>query len=89
MMTHAAESGKEHRFCYRTRTILHIAHLGDLGHVLTADQAAEIGAVDVVLVPVGGFYTIDAKQATKVIDQLGRKDCHPDALPAARSACSQ
>lgn len=49
---------------------LRIAHLGDLGHVLTAEQAAEIGNVDVALVPVGGYFTIDATQATKVAEQL-------------------
>lgn len=49
---------------------LRIAHMGDLGHVLTADQAAEIGAVDVVLLPIGGYYTIDANQAWKVADQV-------------------
>lgn len=52
---------------------LRVAHLGDLGHVLTSDQAAEIGAVDVILAPVGGFYTIDAAQATKVVEQLGAR----------------
>jgi len=52
---------------------LRVAHMGDLGHVLTADQAAEIGAVDVLLVPVGGNYTIDAAQADKVADQVGAK----------------
>ncbi|MGQ9454852.1 MAG: MBL fold metallo-hydrolase [Armatimonadota bacterium] len=49
---------------------LRIAHLGDLGHVLTADQAAEIGNVDIALVPVGGYFTIDAAQATQVAQQL-------------------
>jgi L-ascorbate metabolism protein UlaG (beta-lactamase superfamily) len=49
---------------------LRIAHLGDLGHVLTDDQLSAIGSVDVVLVPVGGSFTIDAYQATRVIDQL-------------------
>lgn len=49
---------------------LRIAHLGDLGHVLTADQAAEVGNVDVALVPVGGHYTIDAAQAWKVAGQI-------------------
>lgn len=49
---------------------LRVAHMGDLGHVLTADQAADIGAVDVVLLPVGGYYTIDPEQAAKVADQL-------------------
>ena len=49
---------------------MRIAHLGDLGHVLTDDQLSAIGSVDVVLVPVGGAFTIDARQATRVIDQL-------------------
>ncbi len=46
------------------------AHLGDLGHVLTEDQVRVIGTCDVVMVPVGGYYTIDAKQAMEVISQL-------------------
>lgn len=49
---------------------LRIAHLGDLGHLLTDEQLAAIGSVDVALVPVGGVFTIDARQATRVIDQL-------------------
>ena len=49
---------------------LRIAHLGDLGHLLTDEQLSAIGSVDVVLVPVGGAYTIDAYQATRVVDQL-------------------
>jgi len=49
---------------------LRIAHMGDLGHVLTADQAAQIGNVDVALIPVGGFYTIDAAQAWEVANQI-------------------
>jgi L-ascorbate metabolism protein UlaG (beta-lactamase superfamily) len=47
-----------------------IAHLGDLGHLLTDQQLSAIGSVDVVMIPVGGFFTIDAAQATRVIDQL-------------------
>jgi L-ascorbate metabolism protein UlaG (beta-lactamase superfamily) len=49
---------------------LRIAHLGDLGHTLDDDQLEAIGSVDVLLVPVGGATTIDAYQATRVIDQL-------------------
>jgi L-ascorbate metabolism protein UlaG (beta-lactamase superfamily) len=52
---------------------LRVAHMGDLGHVLNADQAAEIGRVDVALVPVGGFYTIDAPKAARVAEQIGAK----------------
>ncbi len=47
-----------------------VCHLGDLGHGLTADQAAAIGAVDVLILPVGGFYTIDATVASNVAEQL-------------------
>ncbi|HEX3697685.1 MAG TPA: MBL fold metallo-hydrolase [Polyangia bacterium] len=49
---------------------LRIAHLGDLGHLLTDDQLSAIGSVDVVLIPVGGVFTIDGRQATRVVDQL-------------------
>lgn len=49
---------------------LRIAHLGDLGHLLDDKQLSAIGSVDVVLVPVGGAFTIDAERATRVIDQL-------------------
>lgn len=49
---------------------LRIAHLGDLGHVLTDDELEAIGSVDVVLVPVGGAFTIDGYRATRVVDQL-------------------
>ena len=47
-----------------------ICHLGDLGHQLTANQLEELGTVDVLLCPVGGHYTIDAKAAVKVIQQI-------------------
>ena len=50
---------------------LRIAHMGDLGHLLTADQVTAMGAIDVLMIPVGGNYTIDAAVATQVVAQLG------------------
>ncbi len=47
-----------------------VCHLGDLGHVLAAEQVEEIGDVDVLLLPVGGVSTISAAMATEVIRQL-------------------
>lgn len=47
-----------------------VAHLGDLGHQLTAAQLAAIGPVDCALVPVGGTYTVDAAGAKAVCDAL-------------------
>lgn len=49
---------------------LRICHCGDLGHPLTAEQAQAIGRVDILLVPVGGFYTIDAVTAARVAKDL-------------------
>ena len=50
---------------------MRLVHLGDLGHVLTESQIKEIGVVDIMMIPVGGTYTIDAKTAVEVFKQLG------------------
>ncbi len=47
-----------------------VCHLGDLGHELTPTQLEAIGSIDVLLIPVGGVYTIDPKLATKLIHTL-------------------
>ena len=49
---------------------LSVAHLGDLGHDLTDAQLAAVGPCDAVLIPVGGTYTIDARQARDLLDRL-------------------
>ena len=43
-----------------------IAHLGDLGHELSPAQLTALGRVDLLLIPVGGHYTIDAATADRV-----------------------
>lgn len=50
-----------------------ICHLGDLGHVLKAEQVEEIDNVDVLLLPVGGVSTIGASMAAEVVRQLEPK----------------
>ena len=50
-----------------------VCHLGDLGHPLTAEEVKQIGKVDVLLTPVGGFYTIDATVATEVAAKINAK----------------
>ncbi len=47
-----------------------VTHLGDLGHSLSDEKAAQIGKPDVLLIPVGGVYTIDASAADGVIGGL-------------------
>jgi L-ascorbate metabolism protein UlaG (beta-lactamase superfamily) len=63
------QRGSNTVFCF-TIDDLKLCHLGDLGHVLSPGQVAEIGAVDILFVPVGGFFTIDAPVAGRVCDQL-------------------
>ena len=48
-----------------------VGHMGDLGHVLGKETLASLGRIDVLLIPVGGFYTIDAKEATAVMESIG------------------
>lgn len=52
---------------------LKIIHLGDLGCALNAEQLGILNSPDVLMIPVGGFYTIDAKQAKATADQLGAR----------------
>ncbi len=49
---------------------LRIAHLGDLGHMLSDEQFAKLGKIDVLLIPVGGYFTIDATAARKIADRI-------------------
>ena len=49
---------------------LRLVHLGDLGHLLSKEQLNEIGRPDVLLIPVGGHYTIDASAAAQVVRDL-------------------
>jgi len=45
-------------------------HLGDLGHELDEDIIQEIGKIDILFIPIGGTFTIDADTAWKVIDKI-------------------
>jgi L-ascorbate metabolism protein UlaG (beta-lactamase superfamily) len=64
--------GRNTVFCFAVDGVK-VCHLGDLGHPLNDAQAAEIGSVDVLLIPVGGNYTCDAVVATRVGDKLKPK----------------
>lgn len=44
-----------------------VLHCGDLGHALSDSDIEKIGNVDILLVPVGGFFTIDAAEAVEVV----------------------
>ncbi|HWA51705.1 MAG TPA: MBL fold metallo-hydrolase [Patescibacteria group bacterium] len=50
---------------------LRLLHLGDLGHTLPDETVKEIGPIDIMMIPVGGSFTIDAEKATQVQKQVG------------------
>ncbi|MEY7999373.1 MBL fold metallo-hydrolase [Clostridium sp. Mt-5] len=43
-----------------------ICHLGDLGYILSKDEIEKLGSIDVLLIPVGGNFTIDGKEAAEL-----------------------
>ncbi len=47
-----------------------LAHLGDLGHTLSSHDIEQLGEVDILFIPVGGIFTIDAKQAAEIITEI-------------------
>ena len=52
---------------------VNIVHVGDLGHILNEEQISQIETTDILLVPVGGIYTIDGETAAKVVAQFEPK----------------
>ena len=73
---HDAEKGKQRgNNTVFTFTVdgIKTCFLGDLGHPLSSDEASTFGEIDVLMIPVGGFFTIDAEAASKVCDTLKPK----------------
>jgi L-ascorbate metabolism protein UlaG (beta-lactamase superfamily) len=52
---------------------IRLVHLGDLGHMLDDQLLSDLGEVDVLLIPVGGVYTINHQQAAKVVAAIEPK----------------
>ena len=64
-----SKRGNNTIFCFEIDGV-NVCHLGDIGHILSDKQVSELGKVDVLLIPVGGFYTIDAKVASQVCELI-------------------
>lgn len=54
-----------------------IAHLGDLGHMLSAEQVASLGKLDALMIPVGGTYTLTGEQAAEQARAIGAEAVVP------------
>lgn len=63
------ERGANTILCFQVDGV-RVVHMGDLGHLLTDSQVVDIGKVHVLLVPVGGNFTIDARTAAEVCEQV-------------------
>jgi L-ascorbate metabolism protein UlaG (beta-lactamase superfamily) len=64
------QRGKNAIFVFRVDNIC-IAHLGDLGHLLTSEQLKMMGKIDILLVPIaGGYYTVTASEGREVTKQV-------------------
>ena len=64
-----AKRGRNIMYCIVIDDIA-VLHVGDLGHELDKDTLEQLPYVDVLLIPVGGVYTIDAKTAAKVMSSI-------------------
>lgn len=68
-----AERGLNTIYVIRAEDVV-LCHLGDFGQdALDDEQLQKIGNIDVLFIPVGGTYTIDAKRAAHVIAQIEPK----------------
>ncbi len=70
---HDSQQGKErgNNIIYRIEIDdISVVHLGDLGDVLDSAQLEKLAGTDILLIPIGGKYTIDAKKAVEVISQI-------------------
>jgi len=71
-----AQRGKNTIFVIQADELI-LCHLGDLGHILDSDTLAAIGSVDILFIPVGGFYTINSEQATQIVKDIKPKIAIP------------
>jgi L-ascorbate metabolism protein UlaG (beta-lactamase superfamily) len=67
-----SQRGENTILCFAVDGV-NVCHLGDLGHDVDDRAVTEVGPVDVLLVPVGGNFTIDAAVASRVCDKLKPK----------------
>ena len=69
---HGAKRGKNLIFRFRAEG-LDICHLGDLGEPASERIIGELRGADVLLIPVGGHYTIDAVEAKEYVTRISPK----------------
>ena len=66
---------------------IHTIHLGDIGHLLTEEKLADIGAVDVACIPIGG--ALSANRAAELIAQLDPRLVVPMPVCEDEAVCEE
>ena len=66
------DRGKNFLFSF-TIDGIKVCHCGDLGHRLNQEELKKVGEVDLLLIPVGGFYTLEPGEAVKVCKDINPK----------------
>jgi L-ascorbate metabolism protein UlaG (beta-lactamase superfamily) len=66
------ERGQNTIFILETED-MRICHLGDLGHDLDEKQMEKINGLDILMIPIGGKYTIDGKKAVDIVKKIEPK----------------
>ena len=79
-----SQRGGDVIFCFKAEGLT-VCHLGDLGHTLTKQQLSAIGPVDVLLMPVGGFFTMDAQATAAVAEEINPRVLIPMHYKTAKS----
>jgi L-ascorbate metabolism protein UlaG (beta-lactamase superfamily) len=65
---------------------LTVGHLSDMGHLPTEAKFQALGQVDVLLVPVGGNFSIDGRQARQIVERLNPRVAIPIHYKTAATA---
>lgn len=56
---------------------LRICHMGDCGEILSDEVIRRLGRIDILMIPVGGFYTMDGDEAAELAQRIGAKTTIP------------
>jgi L-ascorbate metabolism protein UlaG (beta-lactamase superfamily) len=67
-----AERGKNTLFAFEVDGV-RVGFMGDLGHVLSEQQRAALGRIDVLLLPTGGLFTVGPEEAKQLVEQIRPK----------------
>ncbi|MGQ9663706.1 MAG: MBL fold metallo-hydrolase [bacterium] len=63
---------------------LNVVHMGDVGHIISKSDADKVGNVDILFIPVGGYFTIDANDADSIIELFNPKVVIPMHFKTAK-----